>query len=188
MPELRADLETWCEELAACRHEGVLFDDPDQREPHLWAHVQEGALADAGTYLGRADLVAVARESALRYLAPVIESGFDLPTVQPDGVASAVFGVDRLAAATGERRFAQLAEHARAWFDERNPATRPVYERAAGRVHDGIDAGVLNEHSGAESNIAAAQALFPELARGTATHRAFIERLAAGWIGVPAPA
>ena len=188
MPELRLDLETWCEELAACRHEGVLFDDPDQREPHLWAHVQEGALADAGTYLGRADLVAVARESALRYLAPVIESGFDLPTVQPDGVASAVFGVDRLAAATGERRFAQLAEHARAWFDERNPATRPVYERAAGRVHDGIDAGVLNEHSGAESNIAAAQALFPELARGTATHRAFIERLAAGWIGVPAPA
>ncbi len=176
MPELRADLEAWCEELAACRHIGVLFDDPDQHEPHLWAHTQEGALADAGAYLGRDDLVQVARESALRYLAPLIDSGFDLPTVQPDGVACALFGVERLAAVTGERRFTQLAERARAWFDERNPAGRPVYDRAAGKVHDGIDLGVLNGHSGAESNIAGAQALLPELASSIVAHAAAIER------------
>ena len=176
LPELGTDLEAWCEELVACRRDRVLFDDPDQREPHLWAHIQEGALADAGAYLGRDDLVRVARESALRYLAPLIDSGFDLPTVQPDGVACALFGVERLAAITGERRFAQLAERARAWFDERNPARRPVYDRVTGRVHDGIDAGVLNDHSGAEANIAAAQALLPELARSVAVHGPSIER------------
>lgn len=176
MPELRPDLEAWCEELAACRHDGVLFDDPDQHEPHLWAHVQEGALAEAGAYLRRDDLVQIARESAIRYLAPPIESGFDLPTVQPYGVACALFGVERLAAVTGEPRFTQLSERARAWFHGRSAAGRPVYDRTAGRVHDGIDAGVLNEHSGAESNIAAAEALLPELARSTADHAAAIER------------
>ena len=175
-PELRADLEAWCAELAECRRDGVLFDDPDEHEPHLWGHVQEAALAEAGAYLDRDDLVQVARASALRYLAPLIDSGFDLPTVQPYGVASALFGVERLAAVTGERRFTQLSERARAWFHERNPAGRPVYDRAAGRVHDGIDAGVLNDHSGAESNIAAAQALFPELVLSALAQRAAIER------------
>ncbi len=175
-PELHDVLSSWSDELVACRRAGVLFDDPDETEPHLWAHAQEGALAEAGDHLGRRDLVEVARESALRYLAPLIASGFDLPTVQPDGVASAVFGVERLAAITGEERFAQLAEHGRAWFHERNPAGRAVYDRASGRVADGIDRGVLNANSGAESNIAAAQALFPELARGLATYQASIER------------
>jgi hypothetical protein len=176
MPEVRADLERWCDELVACRHDGVLFDDPDQAEPHLWAHIQEGALADAGAYLGRDDLVQVARGSALRYLAPLIDSGFELPTVQPDGVASAIFGVERLAVVTGDRRFAQLAERGRAWFDRRDPAGRAAYDRAAGRVHDGIDMGVLNAHSGAESNIAAAQALFPELVRSAREHAPAIAR------------
>jgi hypothetical protein len=96
--------------------------------------------------------------------------------VQPYGVASATFGVERLAAVTGEPRFALLAEHARAWFHGRNPARRPAYDRAAGRVHDGIDAGALNGHSGAESNIAAAQALLPELVRSVREHAGTIER------------
>lgn len=175
MPELRADLVAWTAELVLCRRDGILFDDPDQREPHLWAHVQEAALAEAGAYLGRDDLVQVARESALRYLAPLIDSAFDLPTVQPYGVASALFGVEKLAAVTGERRFTELSERARAWFDGRNPAGRPVYDRVAGRVGDGIDAGVLNDHSGAESNIAAAQALLPELATRDSARWAAIE-------------
>jgi hypothetical protein len=176
MPELRAEVSAWSDELVACRRDGVLFDDPDETEPHLWAHLQEGALAVAGAYLGRDDLVQVARQSAMRYLAPLIESGFDLPLIQPDGVACALFGVDRLAAVTGERRFAQLAERARAWFHERNTARRVVYDRVAGRVSDGIDGGVLNAHSGAESNIAGAQALFPELATSAVVHLAAIER------------
>ena len=175
-PELREHLGPWAAELVACRRDGVLFDDPDQQEPHLWAHVQEGALARAGHYLGREDLVQVARESALLYLAPLIESGFDLPTVQPDGVASALFGVETLAVITGEERFRELAGKARAWFDTHDAAGRAVYDRVAGRVHDGVDAGVLNEDSGAESNILAGQALLAEVVRTAAVHVPAIER------------
>ena len=186
--DLREDLTRWCAELVACRQDGVLFDDPDQTGPHLWAHVQEGALAEAGAYLGRDDLVDVARTSALRYLVPLIEGGFDLPCVQPYGVACALFGVDRLAAVTGERVFRHAAESARAWFGERNPAGRAVYDRASGRVHDGIDAGVLNEDSGAESNIMAAQALLPELTVSARAHAPGLERLLRAPAAPPHPA
>jgi hypothetical protein len=110
-------------------------------------------------------LLDVARQSALAYLAPLIESGFDEPVVQPYGVASAIYSVDRLATLTGDPLFADLRQKARAWFDGRNPSNRVVYDRDAGRVHDGIDEGVLNMHSGAESNIVGAQALIDDVVK-----------------------
>jgi hypothetical protein len=164
-PELREELSGWCDEMAACRQDGVLFDNPDQLEPHLWGHQQEGVLADAGQLLGRGDLIAVARESALAYLAPRINSGFDERTVQPYGVASAVYSIERLRDVTGEPRFDELWRMARAWFDGRNPARRAVYDREEGRVYDGIDEGVLNVHSGAESNVVGGQALLDQVVR-----------------------
>jgi hypothetical protein len=163
LPALREDLPIWCEEIAACRRGGVLFDNPDQQGPHLWAHQQEGVLAEAGRFLGRDDLIAVARESALSYLAPLIDSGFDDATVQPYGVASALYSMERLRAITGEPRFDELWRRARGWFDGRNPARRAVYERDQGRVYDGIDDGELNLHSGAESNVVGGQALLDEV-------------------------
>jgi hypothetical protein len=164
MPQLRGDLERWCDDIVRLRRGPVLRDDHDGSEPHLWGHIQEGALADAGALLDRPDLVRVARESALAYVAPLIRGGFDLPTVQPYGVASAIYSMERLAAVTGDATFTELASLARAWFHGRNPAGRPMYDRETGRVHDGIDDGIVNEHSGAESNIAGAQALFAEVA------------------------
>lgn len=165
MPELRHDLEEWCDQIARCRIGEVLMDNPDETAPHLWGHLQEGVLAEAGAFLHRPDLVRVARSSALGYLAPLIRSAFPEHTTQPYGVACAVYGVDRLAAVTGEDTFEALAAKARAWFDGRNAAGRPVYDRHAGRVHDGIDEDRLNAHSGAESNIVAAQALFAQVER-----------------------
>jgi hypothetical protein len=165
MAELAPELQRWCDEIAACRRGDVLHDNPDQAAPHLWGHVQEGVLAEAGALLGRPELVDAARRSALAYLAPLIASGFDEPTVQPYGVASALYSVDRLAAVTGEPVFGDLARKARAWFDGRNPAGAPVYDRVVGRVHDGIDDGVVNPHSGAESNIVGAQALIDDVIR-----------------------
>lgn len=162
-PELRADLPAWCDEIAACRRGGVLFDNPDETLPHLWGHQQEGVLAEAGAFLGRADLIAIARESALTYLAPLIDSGFDEPTVQPYGVASAVYATERLRGLADGPRFEDLWQIARAWFDGRNPARRAVYDREEGRVYDGIDNGELNLHSGAESNVAGGQALLDEV-------------------------
>lgn len=163
MSQLRADLARWCEEILHLRRGRVLFDNPDQDEPHLWAHLQEGAIAEAGALLERPDLIAAARESALAYLAPIVQRGFDLPTVQPYGVASAIYSLAKLVDVTGDEVFADLASKARDWFYGRNPARRPVYDRENGRIHDGIDHGVLNEHSGAESNIVGAQALIDDV-------------------------
>ena len=155
----------------------MLYDNPDESEPHLWGHAQEAALTEAGAFLGRADLVDIARESCARYLEPLIASGFDLRRTQPYGVACAVAATEALAARTGDTRFVRLATDARAWFHERNGAGRAVYDRAAGRVHDGIDDGVLNAHSGAEANIAAAEALSAELPRIAAVHLRSLERI-----------
>lgn len=165
MPEMRAELGRWADEIAELRSGAILLDNPDAVAPHLWGHIQEGVLAEAGALLGRADLLDIARDSALAYLAPLIESGFDQPVVQPYGVASAIYSVDRLATLTGDERFVDLTRKARAWFDGRNPANRVVYDRDAGRVHDGIDDGVLNLHSGAESNIVGAQALIDDVVK-----------------------
>jgi methylmalonyl-CoA mutase N-terminal domain/subunit len=85
---------------------------------------------------------------------------FDMPTVTPYDVASAVYSLDRLASSTGDDSWSTLAVDARAWFDGRNKAGLPVYDRERGRVADGLDEDRINVNSGAEANIVAAEALF----------------------------
>ena len=92
-------------------------------------------------------------------LEPIVHGGFDRISVTPYDVTSTVFSLDRLAAATGEERWTELAQDARAWFEGRNTAGAPVYDRARGRVADGIDEGRISENSGAEANIEAGGAL-----------------------------
>ena len=164
-PVLRETLERWCEEIAECRRGDVLLNSPNEERPHLWGHVQEGVLAEAAVVLDRPDLLEIARRSARSVITPDIEQAFPERRVLPYDVASAVYVMDRLHIATGEAAYARWRDHARAWFDGRNPAGQPVYDRVAGRVADGVDDGVVNAHSGAESNIVGAQALFPEVAR-----------------------
>ncbi|HEY3187342.1 MAG TPA: hypothetical protein VGJ70_07695, partial [Solirubrobacteraceae bacterium] len=106
------------------------------------------------------------------YLVPLIDGGFDLPMVQPYGAASAAFGMDQLGRATGDERYARSARDARAWFDGRNPSGRPVYDRAAGRVCDGVDGPTLNPHAGAESAISGAAAFIDEVAAWLARNAA----------------
>ncbi len=156
-------LMRWCDEIASKRHGDVLLDG-ETLDIHLWGHAQETVLAQAGTLLGRADLIETARRSAERVFVPAIASAFDLPVVQPYGVACAVQAMEALAIATDEPRYVELARDARAWFDGRNSAGRPVYDRVSGRVADGIDDGSISQNSGAESNIVAAEALFAEIA------------------------
>lgn len=157
---LERQLEEWCEELAQSRNGDVLMNSPDEKgRPHYWGHVQEAALADASRILERPDFLGLARRSASTVYEPAIESGFDLPHVQPYDVQSAVFVMDHLHLATGDARYRALAGRARAWFGSANPAGAPVYDRELGRVADGVDAGVINSHSGAEANICGGLAL-----------------------------
>jgi hypothetical protein len=158
-----AALTTWCEEMVRCRNGDVLMNAAAERgRPHLWGHVQEGVLADAGARLGRDDLIGVASRSADALYPELIAQSFELPRTQPYDVASAVFSLTRLGTVTGRTDYTVLAADARAWFDGRNPAGRPIYDREAGRVGDGLDGTALNTHSGAESNIVAAQALLED--------------------------
>jgi hypothetical protein len=164
-PVLRETLERWCDEIADCREGEVLLNSPaETAPPHLWGHVHEGVLAEAALVLDRPDLLELARQSAHALLVPQIERAFPDRTVQPYGVAAAVYAMDRLYKATGEGAYARWRDQARAWFDGRNSASLPVYDRVNGRVLDGIDDGRLNQHSGAESNIVGAQALIPDVA------------------------
>jgi hypothetical protein len=138
----------------------MLMNSPDERgRPHLWGHVQEAVLADASLVLERADLLHLAVTSAEAVFAEIIESGFDLPHVHSYEVQSAVFVMDRLADVTGEPRHANLARKARSWFDGRNPAGAAMFDRATGRVADGLDDGRVSDRSGAEANITACLAL-----------------------------
>lgn len=165
-----ADLGRWCDDIVAQRRGDVLVDSHDAATPHVWGHIQEGVLAAAAPVIGRPELLEVARRSADAYLVPLIAGGFDLSTVQPYGAASAAFAMERLSGAVGDPRYAAAARDARAWFDGRNPAGLPVYDRLAGRVADGIDAGRLNPHSGAESNIVGAQVLLADVAAWLLRH------------------
>ena len=156
-------LMAWCDELATCQRGGMLMNSPDERgRPHLWGHVQEAVLADASIALGRKDLCNLAVSSAEAVFVDVIESGFDLHHVHSYDVQSAVFVMDRLAAVTGRSRYADLARKAREWFDGRNPAGAAVFDRASGRVVDGLDDGHLSRRSGAEANVMAGLALLSD--------------------------
>ena len=160
VPRLREHLSTWIDVMLTCTRDGMLMNSPQEEgRPHLWGHVQEGALADAAMLVGRGDVITTACRSAELVFADVIMSGFDLPRVQPYDVASAIEVMDRLHRVTGSATYAGLAVKARQWFDGRNPAGLPVYDVDAGRVADGIDEGRVSRNSGAEANVVAAQAL-----------------------------
>jgi hypothetical protein len=163
---LRGHLDEWLDEMASCRIEGALMNAPAERgRPHLWGHLQEGVLAQAGVLLQRTDLVDIAEQSAALVLLPAAQSGFARRQVRPYDVASCIESLDRLARATADGQYAAHAQLARAWFGGRNPAGLPVYDRASGRVGDGIDGPRVSSGSGAESNIVAAQALFDDTVR-----------------------
>jgi hypothetical protein len=178
VPRLRDHLTGWVDQMLSCTSDGMLMNSPLERgRPHLWGHVQEAALAAAGARLGRDDVIAVAQRSATLVFAGVIESGFDMPRVQPYDVSSAIEVMDSLHAVTGSADCADLAAKARQWFDGRNTAGIPVYDVETGRVADGIDDGRVSSNSGAEANVVAAQVLLDRAvaqARGLADGAALL--------------
>jgi hypothetical protein len=157
---------TWADELVACRDGDVLKNSSYEiGPPHLWAHIQEGVLATASTVLDDPGLLDVAVAGAEAVVVPAVLARF---TANPSSVAydvsSCVWSLDRLAEATGDDRWAELATEGRAWFDGRNAAGVPVYDRERGLVADGIDHDVISANSGAESNIVAAETFLDEAA------------------------
>ncbi len=153
----------WATEIADAAQNNVLLNEVGSAQIHLWGHLQEAALADAGMAFGRTDLVEAARRSAEAVLIPAVEQHFPGPRVLPFDVSCVVRGIDAVAAATRDSRYERMASLARAWFDGRNTASAPVYDRTAGLVFDGIDDGRVSQNSGAEANIEGALALLDSL-------------------------
>jgi hypothetical protein len=153
----------WADEIAACRDGAVLKNSPyEVGAPHLWAHIQEGALALASTLLEDPALLDIAVRSAEAVIEPAVHDRFAAtPRSLAYDVSSCVWSLDQLARATEDERWGRLAADARGWFDGRNTAGRPIYDRERGAVADGIDNGRVSMNSGAESNIVAA-AIFPQ--------------------------
>jgi hypothetical protein len=157
-------LGRWSDEVMSCRDGDTLLNSVSESgRPHLWGHIQEGVLAEAGDRLGRDDLIGAARRSAELVFADAVATGFDLPRTQPYDVASTVFVMVRLGAVTGALEYQAAADNARRWFDGRNPAGARVYDRSTGRVADGVDGRTVSMHSGAEANIVAAQTLLADV-------------------------
>jgi len=157
-PSARALALTWAEDIAGTAIGGVLPDRAGSKEIHLWGHLQEAALARVGHAFGRDDLVQVAARSADELLIPVVQRAFAGPRSLAFDVSSVIAGLEAVAAATSDHRYSEHATAAHAWFDGRNAAGRPVYDRVRGLVADGIDGGRVSENSGAESNIEGALA------------------------------
>jgi hypothetical protein len=150
----------WSRNIAAHSNGSRLLNAAGVSEIHLWGHLQEAALAETGRVLGRSDLVECARASADALLVPAVEGGFAFATVLPFDVSCAIAGLDAVAHATSDVRYASAAARGRDWFYGRNTAGQPVYDAGRDLVYDGIDNGQVSRNSGAESNIEGALALF----------------------------
>jgi hypothetical protein len=154
----------WGDELLACRDGDILKNaELEVGMPHLWAHVQEGALAEAAQKLDRPEYLDAAIASAELVIVPEVTTSFGgRESTSPYDVVAAVWSLDRLASATKADRWARLAAEGRGWFDGRNTAGAAVYDRVRGRVADGIDGTRVSDNSGAESNIVAAEVLLDD--------------------------
>lgn len=149
----------WASEIAGARDGDRLLNAAGVQSIHLWGHLQETALAEAGRLLCLPDLVETARASADTLLLPAVNLLGTSAYVLPFEVSCIVSGLTAVARASGDKKYTAAAARARSWFTGRNAAGKPVYERRRGLVYDGIDEGRVSRNSGAESNIEGALAL-----------------------------
>lgn len=161
--DLRRTVRAWCEQIAAYRRDGVLLNHPSETAPHLWGYVQPGVLALASRELGVPEWLEHAEHSARTQLAPFVAAITDRDRTMPYDVSTTAFNLRILHEVTGDLYYAELERGVLEWFYGRNSAGQPVYDAALGMVFDGTDGPLLNENSGAESNIEGGIALFDEL-------------------------
>ena len=149
----------WADELYASRCDGILPNRIDCTTVHLWGHLQECALATAGTAFNRPDWIEAARASTERLLIPAVERSFPAERSIAFDVSCVSRGLNALHRATGDTRYVQYGDLAGPWFDGRNAASAAVFDRRRGVVYDGIDGDRVSRNAGAESNIEAGLAL-----------------------------
>ncbi|MDQ2933520.1 MAG: hypothetical protein M3R49_00810 [Chloroflexota bacterium] len=130
---------------------------------HAWGDQMAGALATAGSALGKQPFIATAVAEAASFTPHLlVQGGADqgwLPA--PAERAQIAYGADatlqnllRTADASGLNGFRRMAAIGAAWYFGNNRSGVQMYDPATGRTFDGLEAdGRVNRNSGAESTI-----------------------------------
>ncbi len=135
---------------------------------HAWGSRQSQALARAGMALGDDALIASAAAEAGHFFVHLLVNDGPVELVQPAvkvapqiayGMESIASGYFALSDATGREVFAELGGLMTSWLHGNNMLHEPMYDPATGRTFDGLERGVINRNSGAESTITALLAL-----------------------------
>ena len=140
---------------------GYFRDRSGQDEVALWGYHQLQAVACAAHLFTRLDYVRACAATVRTLVAPVVADGFyhvyprqrDLQCAY--SVSSLVLGLEELYGVSRQAGYRDLALECAAWLDGHNPAGWALYDPRTGRCADGITAGTVSPHCGAESAIEA---------------------------------
>lgn len=151
----------------------------DPLQWHAWGSRQTQALAGAAAALdgGEAWLASaeaeaghffvhlLASEGPIESMRPAVKSGPQIAF----GMESLASGLFALADATGKDVYNELGGLMTSWLLGNNELREAMYDPASGRTYDGLERGVINRNSGAESTITALLALLQAERSPTAT-------------------
>jgi hypothetical protein len=157
---LRQRICALCDAIVASGS-GYFRDRAGQDEVALWGYHQLQAVARAAHLFARLDYVRACVETVRTLVAPVVADGFyhvyprqrDLQCAY--SVSTLVLGLEELYGVSRQERYRALALECAAWLDGHNPAGEALYDPRTGRCADGITAGMVSPHCGAESAIEA---------------------------------
>jgi hypothetical protein len=148
----------------------------DPQEWHAWGSRQSQALARAAMVDG-GEALASAEAEAGHFFVHLLASQGPVSLMNPAvraypqiayGMESIASGLFATADASGKEVFDELGGLMTSWLFGNNELRRPMYDAATGRTFDGLERGVINQNSGAESTITALMALIQAEARPAA--------------------
>lgn len=144
---------------------------PFARDPlqwHAWGSRQAQALARAFEVTQEAAWLESAEAEAGHFFVHLLASQGPVESMTPAvrafpqiayGMESLASGYFALADATGKDVYNELGGLMTGWLFGNNELRQPMYDPATGRTFDGLERGVINRNSGAESTITALLAL-----------------------------
>src|SRR5919202_2660878 len=157
---LRERICALCEAIVASGP-GYFRDRSGQDEVAVGGYHQQQAVARAAHLFARLDYVKACADTVRTLVEPVEADGFyymyprqrDMQCAY--SVSTLVLGLEELYGVSGQACYHDLALQCAAWLDGKNPAGGAVYDPHTGRCAEGIIAGTVSPHCGAESAIEA---------------------------------
>jgi hypothetical protein len=149
----------------------------DPQEWHAWGSRQSQALARASLVVGDEALLTSAEAEGGHFFVHLLASQGPVSLMNPAvraypqiayGMEALASGLFAIADASGKEVFDELGGLMTSWLLGNNELRRPLYDAATGRTFDGLERGVINQNSGAESTITALMALIQAEARPAA--------------------